>query len=200
MLVNLATEDELSEAVALRLIAATFGDSKVGLKLGRKGNGYLIKKLPSFRQMAKRGPLLVLTDLDRTACAPALISKWSGGEQFSENLLMRVAVREIEAWLLADRNGAADLLGISPNLIPVDSEQIADPKLFLLNLARKAKREVRSELIPAKGAIASQGLGYNRVLSSFISHNWSLENAMLGSASLSKAMLRLQELAIRFHH
>lgn len=200
MLVNLATEDELSEAVAQRLVGDIFGEGMVGNRLGRKGNGYLIKKMPSFRQMAVREPVLILTDLDDLNCPPQLLQRWSGGQHLPENLLVRVAVREIEAWVLADRNGSADFLGVSPNRIPLNPEELADPKRFLLNLARGARREVRSELIVARGAIASQGLGYNRVLSSFVSNTWSLENAILSSASLSKAMLRLQELADRLVH
>jgi hypothetical protein len=197
LLVNIATEDELSEAVAVRLVNEAFGDGKIGNRLGRAGNGYLIKKLASLRQMAAREPVLILTDLDDTICAPNLLQKWSDGQAFPGNLLLRVAVRETEAWLLADRNGIANLLGISPNNIPPNPETLDDPKRFLLNLARKAKREVRSELIVAKGAVASQGLGYNRLLSSFVSGDWQLENAINRSTSLSKAVVRLRQLADR---
>ena len=195
--VNIATEDELSEAVAVRLVNAAFGDGMVGNRLGRKGNGYLINKLPSLRQMANREPVLLLTDLDDTNCPPSLLQRWSDGQAFPDNLLLRVAVRETEAWLLADRNGMANLLGISPNKIPIDPEILEDPKRFLLNLARNANRNVRSELIATKGAAASQGLGYNRLLSSFVSLDWQLENAINCSASLCKAVARLRALADR---
>jgi hypothetical protein len=197
LLVNIATEDMLSEAVAMRLVEGAFGAGKVGTLLGGKGNGYLFKSLPKLRQMANREPVLVLTDLDDTHCAPNLLEKWSGGQAFPENLLLRVAVRETEAWLLADRDGMANLLGISPKKIPPNPETLDDPKRFLLNLARIAKREVRSELIPAKGAVASQGLGYNRLLSSFVFGDWKINEAIHRSASLSKAVFRLQELAAR---
>lgn len=200
LLVNVATEDELSEAVAVRLVSAAFGAGKVGNRLGRKGNGYLVKRLPSFRQMANREPVLILTDLDDTNCPSELVENWCGGNAFPQNLLVRVAVRETESWLLADRSGMANLLGISPQKIPFNSESIADPKQFLLNLARNAKREVRSDLIVAKGAIASQGLGYNRVLSSFVSTDWQLDAAVTGSTSLCKALARIHELADRMGH
>lgn len=200
LLINVATEDEISEAVAVRLVDCIFGNGKVGDRLGRKGNGYLLKKLPSFRQMANREPVLILTDLDDTNCAPSLLRQWSGGRAFPENLLVRIAVRETEAWLLADRDGMANLLGVSPKKIPANPEELDDPKRFLLNLARTAKREVRSELIPAKGAMASQGLGYNRLLSSFVSTDWKIDEATDRSESLSKAVFRLRELADRMPH
>jgi hypothetical protein len=200
LLVNIATEDELSEAVAVRLINRAFGNGRIGNRLGLKGNGYLIKKLPSLRQMANREPVLVLTDLDDTECAPNLLKKWLGGQALPDNLLLRVAVRETEAWLLADRVGMANLLGISPNKIPLNPESLPDPKRFLLQLAHKAKREVRSELIATKGAVASQGLGYNRLLSSFVKSDWQLDDATNNSESLSKAVIRLRQLAERTPH
>ncbi|MEQ1550542.1 hypothetical protein [Sphingorhabdus sp.] len=197
MFVNVATEDELSEAVAVRLVTEVFGDGKIGNRLGRKGNGYLRTKIGNFRQMANREPVLILTDLDDTSCAPNLIEQWSGGIANPENLLLRVVVRETEAWLLADRKGIADFLGVSPNRIPLNPESIQDPKRFLLNLARSAKRDVRSELIVSKGVVASQGLGYNRLLSAFVSTDWGLTNAAESSNSLYRAMTRLVELAAR---
>jgi hypothetical protein len=150
--------------------------------------------------MAQREPVLVLTDLDRIACPPTLLQSWSKGEQLPENLLLRVVVREAEAWVLADREGAADLLGISANRIPLNPEEIDDPKQFLLNLARTARREVRSELMAPSKAVASQGLGYNRILSDFIEMHWNLEVAAERSASLHRAMTRLEELSFRLSH
>lgn len=197
MLVNIATEDVLSEAIAVRLIDRSFGRGRVGNRLGRKGNGYLISKLPNFRQMAIREPVLILTDLDDTNCAPSLLDRWAAGHPFPENLLLRVAVREAEAWLLADRLGVAELLGISPNKIPRNPEILDDPKQFFLNIAHRAKREIRSELISSRGSVARQGLGYNRVLSDFVNSTWGLDSAIEASESLCKAVLRLDELAER---
>lgn len=190
----------MSEAIAVRLVSSTCGANRVGMLLGRKGNGYLINRMTSFRSMAQREPVLVITDLDRSDCPATLIHSWSNGEQSPENLLLRVAVREAESWVLADRHGAADLLGISPHRIPLNPEDIGDPKQFLLNLARTARREVRSELIAQNRAIASQGLGYNRVLSEFVELHWDLESAVQRSVSLNRAVIRLEELSQRLHH
>jgi hypothetical protein len=197
LFVNVAAEDELSEAIAVRLVSAACGPDRIGHRLGRRGNSYLVGKMSSFRQMAIREPIFILTDLDDTVCAPSLIQNWRGSHDFPENLLLRVAVREAETWLLADKIGTADLLGVSPAKIPNDPENINDPKSFLLNLARQAKRDVRSELIISKGAIASQGLGYNRILSKFAATDWDFDAAAHRSGSLAKASMRLAELASR---
>jgi hypothetical protein len=70
--VHLATEDALSEAVGLQLIANFLPRFEVNLTLGKKGNGPLKTKIRSYCDIAKRIPFLLITDLDATACAPAL--------------------------------------------------------------------------------------------------------------------------------
>jgi hypothetical protein len=192
--VNIATEDELSEAVAVHLVRAFADDGAIGLLLRKNGNGYLRTRLPNFRQMAQREPVFVLTDLDDAHCPLALLNNWGLQQPTPSNLMLRVAVREIEAWLLADRAGIADFLGISAALIPTDPELILDPKRFILNIAKRARRDVRSDLIVAKGAVASQGLGYNKALIHFVRDQWNFDQARQRSHSLQRAINRLTEL------
>jgi len=189
--INVATEDDLSEAVACRLVRATLPNFDVGLRLRKGGVGYLRSSFAKFRQMAAREPVLLLTDLDTAVCPPHLIQSWQGDSPLPPTLLMRVAVREVESWILADRVGLSRLLGISMALLPQNPDQLLDPKAFLLNLARRASRNVRTELLAMRGTTASQGLGYNRVLSSFVEEDWSIDRARAHSDSLSRAMDRL---------
>jgi hypothetical protein len=65
--VNLATEDELSEAVGVRLIGEWKERLAVGIPIRKGGNGYLRSKIQSFAEIARRTPLLMITDLDRIA-------------------------------------------------------------------------------------------------------------------------------------
>jgi hypothetical protein len=63
--ITLATEDELSEAIALQILAA-FPAFTVGACLRRGGNGYLRSRMRNFREMARRqGPVLVATQAPR---------------------------------------------------------------------------------------------------------------------------------------
>ncbi|MCS7168176.1 MAG: hypothetical protein RMI91_03400 [Gemmatales bacterium] len=65
-------------------------------------------------------------DLDRDAsCAPALRKRYLA--QLAPYLCFRVAVRAIEAWLLADAPNLARFLHVCPNLIPPDPESLSDP-------------------------------------------------------------------------
>jgi len=192
--VLVATEDEISESVAIRLIGQTAANMS-DLQLVRKnGNGYLRSRIGTFMSVAKRRPVLMLTDLDQTKCAPTLIRKWTKGKALPTRFLFRVAVREVESWLLADREGIAKYLSIAPQKITSAPEEIADPKAYLLDLARGAPRELRNELLPAKGSIASQGFGYNSRLREFVAKDWSPKRAAERCESLRRALDRVSGL------
>jgi hypothetical protein len=78
----------------------------IGNCLCHGGYGYLKKNIRAFNHAARGMPFLVLTDLNSTECPPTLIKKWLPYPKHP-NLLFRVAVREVEAWLLAHRDAFA---------------------------------------------------------------------------------------------
>jgi hypothetical protein len=194
IIVNIASEDELSEVIAAKLIDKVVPGGKVGLRLRKDGSGYLRSSLHKFCQMARREYVLLLTDLDKHHCAPGLIATWTGGQPLPAKLLFRVPVREIEAWLLADRLGFAQLMQVDEARVPPDPDTLPDPKQALLTVARHAARSVRVELIASRGALASQGLGYNRVLSNYIETVWDIDRAAERSPSLRRLVVRLAAL------
>ncbi|MBB1093152.1 hypothetical protein HUU61_17920 [Rhodopseudomonas palustris] len=197
-MLTIAVEDRISEAVAAKVANLVCGDKFGTQTIVGHGYGGLKKRMSAFRAIAQTRPVWLLTDLDRVLCPSVLITNWTGGTALPEKLCFRVAVREIEAWLLADREAMAELLGLSVAKIVKDPEAIGDPKEYLLNLARQAKnRNIRSELVPKKGTTASQGFGYNPVLCEFVTSKWSPERASDASRSLAKAMTRLSELLQR---
>ena len=189
--IALATEDELSEAIGLRLIAESpFRDSEP-LLLRKNGFGYLKSRMHSWRQLAQRQLVLVLTDLDQLSCPPVLLGEWRGGSKpLPRNLLLRVAVREIESWVLADHQAMRALIGHKGRL-PSDPDVLCDPKQHLLGLVRLAPREIRRDLLVERGAIASQGIGYNRRLVNWVQTTWCPDRAAERSASLMRARAAL---------
>lgn len=191
LLVHAATEDELSESVACRLIQDHIPNASVGLRLRKGGVGYLRSSFSKFCQMANRDYVLLLADLDRGQCAPSLIAGWLGGHAAPEKLLFRVPVREIEAWLLADRVGIANLFEVSEASLPPNPDDLLDPKQTLLHAARRATRGIRSDLLRTRGTVSSQGLGYNRVLTRFVEDGWNPDRARLNSPSLDRTLERL---------
>jgi len=183
--INIAVEDTLSEAV-LRQIIKRDGRYAIGVCYRRNGYGYLKKTIRGFNNAAKGTPYIVLADLE-AKCPPEQLRKWLPVPMHS-NLIFRIAVREIEAWLLADGNSIASFLGISRNLLPTDVDSIDDPKQCLINLARRSRRrELREAIVPDHNTTAKIGPDYNGQLSFFVSRLWNLSNAVKRSDSLCRA-------------
>jgi hypothetical protein len=188
--INLAVEDSLSETVLRKLLEATKRDFSVGYVYGRGGNGYLRKTIEGWNNAAKGTPLLLLTDLDMEECPLSLISKWLSTAK-QHNLLFRVAVREVEAWLLADA-GLATYLSVASRLMPENPESVDDPKAEVIKLASRSRSsELRRSLIPRPGSTAKQGPGYNSCLEEFVRKSWDVNRARQRSASLDRTLARL---------
>jgi hypothetical protein len=193
--ITIATEDELSEAVGNRLVKELLPSFQVHQMLRRGGNGYLRKSYQKFNQMALRHPVFLITDLDNATCARELIESWFGDLPINANLIFRVAVKEIESWLLADHEGMQQLLDRGANNIKAVPDELPNPKEYLLQRAKRAPRDVRNDLIPSKGSLARQGLGYNARLCSFVREVWEPERALERSDSLARAIRRLRDIA-----
>ena len=186
--INIVFEDDLSEAV-IRKILQGQGRYEVGRCFLGRGFGNIKKKIDGFNNAAKGMPYLVLTDLDKEECVPRLIQNWMKNAPLHQNLLFRVAVREVESWVLADRDRFAKFLGVEEVLIPVDVDEIGDPKDRLVNLVRKSsKRKLHDDIVPKKGSTAKQGPNYNGPLISFVKNFWNPDEAMQNSPSLRRAI------------
>jgi hypothetical protein len=195
--VYLATEDALSEAVAERLILEENYGLQVAVRVGRKGNTFLRMKLPQFKEIARSIPIFVLTDLDLVKCPVCLIEEWNGREKLPAKMLFRVAVREIEAWLLADREGFAAFSGVPLHRIPDQPETLVNPKETLLNIVRRyGKRVIKADILPERGSTARIGLSYNQALCAFVKSTWSPDRAALVAKSLHSTRYRLHELRL----
>ncbi len=195
--INLAYEDDLSLEVLLRLFqtpGVSSRDSRfcIGYKLHGRGWVYLKKNIAGFNKASKGMPYLVLTDLDNRECAPSMIQEWLPVTR-NHNLIFRIAVREVESWILADRKGFAKFLGIAQKRIPENPDDLIDPKAELIHLARASrKRDLMKDLVPREGSTARQGPAYNERLVSFVRESWNPEAARLTSPSLERALRSLE--------
>lgn len=186
--INLAVEDDLSEAVLKEILRQSQRPFSIGDCLKRRGYGYLKKIIPGINHAAKGSPYLVLTDLDTNECPLALITQWLSQPKHP-NLIFRVAVKEVEAWLLADRQAFSQFLTISVDLIPDDLDSVSDPKQLLIELTKKSKkRYLRDAIIPAKNSTAKIGKDYNGQLIQFVNQHWQAELAKAHSRSLERAV------------
>ena len=187
----LVVEDALGEAVSIRILTSL--GIAVSQRLGLKGKGYLQNKADSLNRTARGFPVFMLADQDApNPCPPQLIQSWIKGRQHP-HFFLRVAVMEVESWIMADRRGVADLLAIPLSRIPRDTDTIPHPKEFLVALARRSRKAgLREELVPRPGATSTVGPEYNSRLGEFVRSDWNIRRASAASNSLKRTIDRLR--------
>ncbi len=195
-------EDAPSAAVVTKLVSERNGKAddqlifRKGFPVVTGGYGAIKKRCAAFLDMANAGlRTLALTDLDTHECACTLIRDWFGIPEASqatlpEECIFRVAVREVEAWILADRAAWAAHIGISAANFSANPDSLEDPKQHLLNVIRaKGRRRVHREMLPE--GTAHIGPRYNEVLCDFVETVWLPERAAANSPSLYRAIRAL---------
>lgn len=194
-----AVEGTLDEAV-LRRIVEHVGAS-AGPIYGRQGKGRIRKDINGYNSVARHSPWFVLIDLNSEAdCPPALRSVWL--PQPSRHMCFRVAVRSIEAWLLADRVRAARLLSVAANLLPQHPDHLDNPKRSFIEAASQShRRTIREELVPRVESGRREGPLYTARLIQFVGDvdgGWRPDVAAESSPSLARCLAALRECVDEF--
>jgi len=183
---DIVVEGDLDKAVLERILI------KLGIEVGRRyvlqGKDNIKRNLLQYNHAARYGNWVVLVDLNQDAeCPPLLLSKWLPNR--NPSLQLRVAVPEVEAWLLADRRGMARFLKVPEQRLPLMPEREVDPKRTLINIARHSRnRSIREDIVPAVGSTARQGKGYTSRLIDFVVNYWNPERAARISPSLKHTL------------
>lgn len=188
-----AVEGTVDEAVARKLIqhvGAVLGDV-----YGRQGKAHLKRRASGYIQAASFTPWLVLVDLDRDhECAPQLRSAWIQ-KSAPAHLCFRVAVREVEAWLLADTETIAAFLGVAQSRIPTRPEELDDPKATLVSLAARSRRqEIRQDIVPRPASGRRVGPSYSSRMIEYTQGYWRPDVASRRADSLRRAVENLRRL------
>ncbi|HEY3358824.1 MAG TPA: hypothetical protein VGQ83_36585 [Polyangia bacterium] len=192
--VNLAIEDALSEFVLVKVLES-LGTFAIGARYSKGGFGYLKKSIRGFNNASKGTPFVVLTDLDTYPCPSALITEWLPVPQHP-NLLFRIAVREVEAWVMAHRNEFAKFMRVGLSDVPSQPDLLPDPKAKLIELARQSKsRDIRDDIVPPPNSKRTVGPNYNGRLGAFVVGHWKLNEAAQCSPSLERTWKRLAAFA-----
>jgi hypothetical protein len=106
-----AAVEGLTDEALLRRVCS-FAGTIVGHVYGRTGKSYILERLNGYNHSARFRHWVVLLDLDNDGqCAPEVVRRWLPAP--SRLIRLRVAVRELEAWLLADPDRLCRFLGVS---------------------------------------------------------------------------------------
>ncbi|MGC8475156.1 MAG: hypothetical protein ACP5NP_02270 [Acetobacteraceae bacterium] len=187
--ITLACEGWVDREILTRVLTAR------GLAVGpvhdAGGSSAIDRKLKAYANAAQFSPWLVHRDLDHEECAPGLFRRLVRRPPPGLNLI--VPVRQIESWLLADREGCAAFLQIAPALIPEQPETLPDAKQTLVALAGRSRRRViREGMVPRPQSGRKIGVDYSDLVAEFVATKWSPQRAVAGGArSLAKLLERI---------
>lgn len=194
--VLVAVEGVTDEPFASRVVNAA------GLEVDRtivfNGHGNLDPRIPKWCQPSNRRLMFVVRDLDPSfghACPPGLVAQLTGPPPLSATTLVRIAERELESWLLADRDGAANYFHLRPGSIPHAPDTELNPKQTLVNLCRSSTSSaIRRGMVPDPRGGRSVGPEFTGLVIDFGSSSWSVERAKPSSPSLARALRSLETL------
>ncbi len=193
--VTLVFEDDLSEAVMSRILYHFDDKYEIYQSYSGNGFGYLKSNIKGFSQASVVNPHFMLTDLDNYECPVALKNDWINFDTH-KNFIFRIAVREVESWVLADREGLSQYFNVSIVNFPLNTDEESDPKNKLIQLAKRSnKRTIREDIVPINRN-ASIGPNYNGCLSEFVFNHWNIENAILHSQSLKRTLEVLKDFTL----
>jgi len=195
VVISAAVEGILDEVVLRRLIEGL--GAFPGSVYGKNGKSFLLEKLNAYNQAARFVPWVILIDLDHDAdCAPPFLQSCLPNP--APYMSFRVAVREIEAWLLADRESLARFLSVGVSRIPHDPENLDSPKSTMVEIARHSRRrDVRENMVPRPGSGRKIGPAYTSLLIEFArdpENGWRPNVAAKSSDSLNRCIHRLEQL------
>lgn len=193
-----AVEGDVDEIVLRRLVEHAGGTP--GPVHGKNGKAHLLQRLSGYNQAAYQAPWLVLVDLDDDAeCAPPY--RASCLPQPAPYMCFRIVVREVEAWLLADRDRLAQFLSVNVSRIPLNPEEIDEPKRTMVQLASLSRRRgIREDMVPRPEGGRDVGPGYTGRLIEFVMNTqqgWRPTVAARSSNSLMRCVRDLGDLVQR---
>lgn len=202
-------EDRVTEAVIERVLAFCSPMFSKFKSMPARG-GEIKNKISELNNLSARKPVILLTDLDASTCAPQLKSDLLKGEVQNEDFIINVAVDEAEAWLMADTEGFSDYFGIPSSDLPTASlNKMGGSKalmemsfpcksswMFTHKYIKKSNKEELRMQIEVNGT-ASKGKEYNQAVVPFIKYYWNIEAAMRNSDSLTRMVNRLRSLRDR---
>jgi hypothetical protein len=189
---TLVFEDDLSEAVLTQILRQFPDKYEIYQSYSGNGFGYLKTNIKGFNQASVVNPHFMLTDLDNYECPVVLINDWIDFE-LKDNFILRIAVREVESWILADREGLSRFFNVSLVKFPINPDLEPDPKNTLIRLAKRSnRRNLREDIVPIN-VNASIGPNYNGCLTEFVFSKWNIHNAILHSESLRRAYEKIRD-------
>lgn len=192
--VRLAVEGPTDVPVAERMLGSA------GLEpyepIVTQGKTRLDPLIPGLNRAAAGMNWLILRDLDHDAhCPPALIPQLLAGTSRKPRLSLRIPVRAIESWLLADAEAFGSVFFIPGRHIPDKPDALEHPKQTLVSACRHSRRrEVQRAMTPHSRSGRRVGPQYTSRIIQFAATRWDPDRAATRSPSLARALATFRRL------
>lgn len=177
------------DSVFLPTLLFQIGRADLDLTIRNAGGGSKFwRDAKRYNDAARHQQIIALADLEQHECAPTLI----GIELPNKNpgFHLRIAVRMLEGWLIADRRSIAAFLRVNISAVPVAPDAEQHPKRKLVEIAgRSTRRAIREAMIPGDSG-ATVGPDYVATMSEFVREQWQVSAAQCNSPSLASACMR----------
>lgn len=137
------------------------------------------------------GLVFALADHDGVGCVGPKLSRKLRSRH--PDLILRLSVAELEAWLLADPESLGKHLSVSPGKFPAEPDKEKNPKQTLVGLAAtSSKPRIKTGMVPMPGHSTDRGPEYTLIMESFIRNKWRPAEAAKRSPSLKRAIAALK--------
>ncbi|MBN1927821.1 MAG: hypothetical protein JW798_18455 [Prolixibacteraceae bacterium] len=209
MNVYIVGEDQAAREIIKRLLSFCSDDFNILMELPARG-GEIKKMLINYNTLSLKFPVILLMDLDDKDCAPVIINQYFKGNIKNTQFILNIAIDEVEAWLMADRENFANYYRVPITSIP-------EPKLYrtikssfyemyfpyksslfmvkeIIPLSKI--KEFKEQMIPSSNA--KKGKEYNTALTPFIKNHWNIKNAMNHSDSLYRMINRIKKIVSQY--
>jgi hypothetical protein len=183
-------EDILQRVTIEKIIRSLFTKKFViETYLPGRGFSWIKNNINYFNRASTNTTFLILVDLDQDPCPSRKIMDWLEDPKGS-NLLLRIAVKEIESWIVGDTKNFAKFLHVREDRLMKNVDSIRDPKKYIFSLAHQSGIRQLSGICPNPGARI--GPEYNEKMTKFVNSSWNPTLAMKNSRSLKRSIIRLQ--------
>lgn len=184
-------EDMGHELVLFKILDYLGVDMNYVKPFSKRGKDYIDHNISRYAKM-KPGRIIVLRDLDNDyVCAPELKKQKLGSNQGGSNFIFRIIVKEVEAWLIADKESALNFFKLNKSVLDsVVPEDMVHPKKELLEMIRKgnlkSKEKERFYIAKPDGTL-QQAYSYNAAIGEYV-EMWSIDRARENAPSLDRAI------------
>lgn len=152
------------------------------------GHNNFWRSAERYNEAGRHGLVIGLADLEQQPCASRQLATLKRG--LSAGFKLRLAVRMIESWIVADRAAFASFIGVPVSRVPLEPDLEVHPKRLVATLAKESKKRVIREGLAPQHSSALVGPEFTPLMAEFVESSWDSTRARRNSPSLDRACIR----------